>query len=86
MSGRRSADRDPWSDVVRVREEMKRMALGAHRDQLVDRYLSEFYPRLKRATARMSPVPLDIVRVCEEMKCMALASGTYEARGQSARI
>jgi hypothetical protein len=39
------------SDVERVREEMKRMALGAHRDQLADRYLSEFYPRLKRATA-----------------------------------
>lgn len=27
------------------------MALGAHRDQLPDRYIAEFYPRLKRATA-----------------------------------
>jgi hypothetical protein len=37
------------SDVERVREEMYRMAMGVHRDQLADRYLAEFYPRLKRA-------------------------------------
>jgi hypothetical protein len=39
------------SDVERVREEMLRMALGVHRDQLADRYVAEFYPRLKRARA-----------------------------------
>lgn len=39
------------SDIVRLREEMRRMALGVHRDTMADRFLSEFYPRMKRATA-----------------------------------
>ena len=56
------------SDIVRLREEMLRMALGARRHLMADWFIEHGYPRMKRATAakvapkRQDREPREIVR------------------------
>jgi hypothetical protein len=76
MEKRPNVNPASWREIERVREEMRRMALGSNADDEAlwqYRILNDCVPRLKRVTAGMSPVPFDVVRVCEEMERHALA-------------
>jgi len=61
------------SDIVRLREEMLAMALGARRERMPDWFIEQGYARMKRATAakvapkRVDRTPREIMQDDERM-------------------